>query len=313
MSMKKFTAIALCGLLVFVIGSIDSVFAPESSTSTTDLKVSTRELVDAKITTISILNPAGFGSQIYGLDVYVSSGIKIKSATAPSGWAVKIKDGVVSFDAKGLPISEGSQGIFIIDTDLVLTSIYYEAYDSGNTLLSDQIVPVSAAGYSQLPYTNDLYGFSIAYPEGWLAVENANINGYTAIVAFSGPSASQYGSKIMVKTDDLKGASFSDYVQGAKDGLASALESSDYILLDEGKTRVNGNSAYFFEYTINAGLQVKSKMMLVDYGNTVYIVMYATSQDQYGDGVKYFDKGVSTLEISKDVHKDEPIKSGSKL
>lgn len=302
----------LC-ISIALIGST-SVYALEAKAlSSAEINVIASGASDSKVTKITVNNPSGTDSEIYGLDIYVPSGIKIQTALVPEGWTVKIKSDVVSFDTKDKPIS-GTGEIFSITTDVVLTSLYYEAYDPDNNLLASQFLPVALVSYTQPPYTNDLYGFSIKYPQGWFLKENPELQGFTAVVGFLGPSTDDFNTNINIKTSDLQGASFAEYVDSAKNALASVFDRYDYILTDEGKAQIGGNPAYFLEYTANMGTQVSFKTVIVDYGNTIYLVTLASSHSQYDKMVKSFDSSIVTLHISKDIHKDSPkAHSGTKM
>ena len=300
---------------VLVLMGNTSVYALEATTQpSAEIQGIASGASDSKVTKVTVSNPSGTGNEVYGLDIYVPSGIKISKAIAPDGWTIRIKSDMVSFDTKSSPIIGDNGEVFSITTDAVLTSLYYEAYDADNNFLASQYMPVSLVSYTQPPYTNDLYGFAIKYPQGWFLQDSPKFGDFTAIVGFFGPSTPEFASNINIKTDDLQGASFSDYIDSAKSGLATGLGGSDYILKDEGPTTIGSNSAYFLEYTANVGTQVDFKSVIIEYGNTIYIVTLASSDNQYDQVVKSFDSSVSTLHISKDIHKDiSGTRTGSRV
>lgn len=292
-----------CFLSIALLGFSPVLAVQTSTTSLAKIKVVASGEASSDVTKIVVSVPSGSAVEVYGIDVYVPSGIIIQSASVPSGWTADINEGVISLNTKSSPLTDGSTGIFSIVTGDVLTSLHYELYDSYNNLLASDIVPVALVSYTQPAYVSDLYAFSIHYPQGWFLHQSPEFDSYTAIVGFIGPSVAGVNPTIIIKSDDLQGATLSDYVDSAKKNLATGLAGNDYILTGEGKTTIGGNSAYYLEYTASVGFEASFKTTLVEHGNTVYWTIFVCPHSQYTKLVGSFDSSIATLEISKGIHK----------
>lgn len=149
-------------------------------------------------------------------------------------------------------------------------------------------------------YKNEVYGFSIEYPKNWDVKESITVGELTAIVAFMGPIKNNFQTNVHIKTETVSVPSLNNYIRDSKESLSNVLSQNDYVLLDEGKLKINDQDAYFLEYAYNLqGYPLKVKQVVLMKGNNAYIVTYTSLQSTFNEYQTNFDNSVSTFKFAK--------------
>ncbi|MFA5142335.1 MAG: DUF4190 domain-containing protein [Candidatus Woesearchaeota archaeon] len=146
-------------------------------------------------------------------------------------------------------------------------------------------------------YTNEVYGFSIEPPKNWNIQENINVEGMTAIVAFTGPIFDNFQTNINIKTEDVAGYNLDQYAKASKLAISQFFAANDYILIDEGNLLINNQNAYFLEYVANQGKLLKFKQVFFINKDNAYILTYTALQDKFDSSITDFDHSVSTFKF----------------
>ncbi len=153
------------------------------------------------------------------------------------------------------------------------------------TLLFIMLSPLAQA------YTNEQANFSITPPSGWTTKENVP----GVIVQFIGPADPDTGA-VNINVDAVEtDLSLQGVVSETKQSWATSL--SDYTLISEGESVVNGQNGYKLEISFeNNGKTVKQHTMLFVENDQMYQVNYVAGPTTYN---QYFGTYLDSLETFK--------------
>lgn len=159
-------------------------------------------------------------------------------------------------------------------------------------------------------YTNDVYKFSIQYPQDWSMKEAVNgkvdigssSQQFTAIVVFAPSSQTNdnYITNVNVKTiSGVSGVSLDDLQTQTISSLQDFFASNDFKEISSGKMKVSDKDAFYIEYIINInGVIAETKQVIIPNGDDAFIVTYGSPQNTFNNSLNQFDTSISTFKLT---------------
>jgi hypothetical protein len=153
-------------------------------------------------------------------------------------------------------------------------------------------------------YVNKAYGFSIIQPNDWTKKETIEAySGNGNIVLFTSPtqkSGNSLSINISLKTFPGIQNTKIDQIEGSfENGLHTAFAAQDFSLTKKSTMTVNGQKAFYFEYSVGIGISMmKSKQVVIPHQDKLFIITYTAGQADYNQHMNQFTKSLSSFKFS---------------
>lgn len=145
------------------------------------------------------------------------------------------------------------------------------------------------------PYVNNAYGFSIAYPTGWIVHENYNSGAYSVVASFSSPDNKEL---IYLRTKQLEQQeTVSSIVEQTKQtNIFNSREKGFTYTLDSTATIGNKN-VRLMEFSLRDDQESKGQQVIFSKGSTVFFLTYQTSPEMFESGLTKFRESVASFSL----------------
>jgi len=147
---------------------------------------------------------------------------------------------------------------------------------------------------SYLPYSNQQYGFSISYPEGWTKQENVGTN----VVVFTSPSTgslSDIPATMKIAVDTGNTLSLEQYKNAQ---LAKRQNLDNYNMIYDQAYKGTGFTGWKVAYTANPGVLTEWVEVYAIQGSTAYTVAFSSREDRYASFVVEMDAMFKSFQVT---------------
>jgi len=162
------------------------------------------------------------------------------------------------------------------------------------------------------PYVNNAYGFSVAYPTGWIVNENYNSGAYFVVVGFSSPDNKEL---IYLRTKQIEQQETISAIaeQTKQTNLFNSREKGFTYTLDTTATIGNKN-VRLMEFSLHNEEEIRGQQVIFGKGGTAYLLTYQTNPELFKTGLSKFHQSVASFSpidgtAIEDYSPSEPVES----
>ncbi len=152
-------------------------------------------------------------------------------------------------------------------------------------------------------YSNKELGFSFNPPEGWLIQEPEKTHPLVPDVVAVGPRIWNVNPTISVSIVDTDGKNLDTRIAEIRKELKPALESGDFKIVLENRTKINKNDAHITEAVgvfnqNDERINIKFKEVIIATKEKFYSLTYASQEVDYDTNLKKFNDAVNSFKIT---------------
>ena len=150
-------------------------------------------------------------------------------------------------------------------------------------------------------YNNQLLGFSLRPPDGWVLQELKKMQPNAPDVAMVAPKIDGFAPDISISVENSNGTSLEEHVKDEKARLQSVVDAGRLIFLSDETKKINGYDAEVSEakgefLSQNQGFIIKFKEAIIAANDKFYTITYA-NQEKYFDGnLQNFDDVLNSFQ-----------------
>jgi len=151
-------------------------------------------------------------------------------------------------------------------------------------------------------YDNQLLGFSIHPPDGWVLQELKKTQPNAPDVAMVAPKIDGFAPDISISVENSNGTSLEEHVKNEKARLQPAVDAGKLIFLSDETKKINGYDAEISEskgefISQNQGFIIKFKEVIISANDKFYAVTYANQEKHFDDELQNFDDVLNSFQI----------------
>ena len=151
-------------------------------------------------------------------------------------------------------------------------------------------------------YNNQLLGFSLRPPDGWVLQELKKTQPNAPDVAIVAPKIEGFAPAISISVENSNGTLLEEHVKDKKARLQPAVDSGRLIFLSDEAKKINGYDAEISEakgefLSQDQGFIIKFKEVIIAANGKFYTITYV-NQEKYFDGsLQSFDDVLNSFQI----------------
>ncbi len=159
-------------------------------------------------------------------------------------------------------------------------------------------------------YSNKKLGISFNAPEGWVIQEPEKTHPLVPDLVIVGPRIWNINPTISISVINSEGKNLDDKIKENRDDLKPALESGDFKILSENRTKINKNNAHITEAVgifnqNNEIVNVKFKEVIFATKEKFYSLTYASQEVDFDTNLQKFDDAINSFKITSQMSNQE--------
>ena len=151
-------------------------------------------------------------------------------------------------------------------------------------------------------YDNQLLGFSLRPPNGWVVQELKKTQSNAPDVAMVAPKIDGFAPDISISVENSNGTTLEEHVKDEKARLQPVVDAGRLVLLSNETKKINGYDAEISEakgefLSQNQGFKIKFKEATIAANDKFYIITYANQEKYFDDNLQNFDDVLNSFQI----------------